>query len=167
MLTQMLLESGLDPTAVIGGKLPLIGGNGRSGKSDLMVCEACEFADHFLQLSPDVAVILNVDADHLEYFGSLENIIHSFHRFAEICRAPRTAGLRRGNARGIPPVQSLGRPHGSPQHRQQPHYIEGIPGKEVITFGWEEACDYAPANLRHEGGVVSPHGSPQHRQQPH
>ena len=134
MLTQMLLESGLDPTAVIGGKLPLIGGNGRSGKSDLMVCEACEFADHFLQLSPDVAVILNVDADHLEYFGSLENIIHSFHRFAEM--TSRTLIV-----------------NGSDPNTMQA--IEGIPGKEVITFGWEEACDYAPANLRHEGGVVS------------
>ena len=120
MLTQMLLESGLDPTAVIGGKLPLIGGNGRSGKSDLMVCEACEFADHFLQLSPDVAVILNVDADHLEYFGSLENIIHSFHRFAEM--TSRTLIV-----------------NGSDPNTMQA--IEGIPGKEVITFGWEEACD--------------------------
>ena len=67
MLTQILLGAGLDPTAVIGGKLPAIGGNGRVGESGVMVCEACEFNDHFLQLDPDVAVILNVDADHLEY----------------------------------------------------------------------------------------------------
>ena len=84
MLTQILLESGKDISCFIGGKLPLIGGSGRSGSSDIMVCEACEFRDHFLQLYPDVAVILNVDADHLEYFKNIDNIIKSFHRFAEM-----------------------------------------------------------------------------------
>ena len=84
MLTQILLESGKDISCFIGGKLPLIGGSGRSGSSETMVCEACEFRDHFLQLYPDVAVILNVDADHLEYFGNIENIIKSFRKFAEM-----------------------------------------------------------------------------------
>lgn len=63
--------------------MPLLRGSGRVGKNDLMVCEACEFNDHFLKLSSDISVILNIDADHLEYFGTLENIIHSFHKFAE------------------------------------------------------------------------------------
>ena len=67
MLTQILFGAGLDPTAVIGGKLPAIGGYGRRGKSDIFVCEACEFQDHFLKLSPDIALILNIDNDHMEY----------------------------------------------------------------------------------------------------
>lgn len=83
MITQILLESGKDISCFIGGKLPLIGGSGRSGSSDTLVCEACEFRDHFLQLYPDVAVILNVDADHLEYFKNIDNIIKSFRAFAE------------------------------------------------------------------------------------
>lgn len=68
MTTQILLESGLDPSAVIGGKLPAIGGSGRAGKSQAMVVEACEFVDTFLHLAPDIAVILNIDEDHLDYF---------------------------------------------------------------------------------------------------
>ena len=68
MITQILVEKGLDISAVIGGKLPVIHGSGRAGKSDIMVCEACEFQDHFLNLSVDTAVILNVDEDNLDYF---------------------------------------------------------------------------------------------------
>ena len=81
MVTQILLTAGLDPSAVIGGKLPLINANGRAGQSDTFVCEACEFVDTFLELSPAVSVILNIDEDHLDYFGSLENIIASFKKF--------------------------------------------------------------------------------------
>lgn len=84
MLTSMLLLDGIDPSAVIGGKLPLIGGYGRHGESDVLVCEACEFKDTFLHLTPDYAVILNVDADHLDYFGSLEGVIASFNKFAKM-----------------------------------------------------------------------------------
>jgi len=84
MLTQILLDGGFDPSAVIGGKLPAIGGNGRAGKSDLFVVEACEFVDTFLQLSPALSVILNVDEDHLDYFKTLENIIKSFNAFAKL-----------------------------------------------------------------------------------
>ena len=72
MLTQIFLEEGVDLSCVIGGKLPSIGGSGRSGKSETMVCEACEFVDTFLDLSPDIAVILNVDEDHLDYFKTFD-----------------------------------------------------------------------------------------------
>ncbi len=82
MVTQILINAGIDPSAVIGGKLPFIGGNGRVGKSDTIVCEACEYVDTFLQLNPAISVILNIDADHLDYFGTLENIIKSFRKFA-------------------------------------------------------------------------------------
>lgn len=82
MLTQILLTAGLDPTALIGGKLPLIGGNCRVGKSELMVCEACEFVDTFLKLTPAISVILNIDADHLDYFKTMENLIAHFRMFA-------------------------------------------------------------------------------------
>ena len=81
MITQILVEAELDPNIIIGGKLPLIDGNGRAGKSDLMVCEACEYVDTFLQITPAVAVILNIDADHLEYFGSVDGIVKSFRQF--------------------------------------------------------------------------------------
>ena len=84
MLTQVLLTDGKDPSAVIGGKLPLIDAYGRVGESDIFVCESCEFKDTFLRLSPNTAVILNIDADHLEYFKTMDNLKASFTKFASM-----------------------------------------------------------------------------------
>ena len=86
MLTSIFMTAGRDPSAVIGGKLPLIGGYGRRGSGDVMVVEACEFKDTFLELSPAYSVILNVDADHLDYFGTLDGVKASFRRFALLAR---------------------------------------------------------------------------------
>ncbi len=83
MTVQILEMAGLDPAAVIGGKLPLIGGYGKAGKNDAIVVEACEFHDTFLELTPDTAVLLNVDDDHLDYFGSMENLMASFRKFCQ------------------------------------------------------------------------------------
>ncbi|MDE6838425.1 MAG: UDP-N-acetylmuramate--L-alanine ligase, partial [Acutalibacter sp.] len=83
MLTQILVEAGRDPSAIIGGKLPLIGSNCLSGNSGGIVCEACEYVDSFLQLHPAVSVILNIEADHLDYFKTLDNIVKSFRQFAD------------------------------------------------------------------------------------
>lgn len=68
MLVQIMLMADKDPTAVIGGRLPMIDSNGLVGHSENMICEACEYVDTFLHLSPDTAVILNIDKDHMEYF---------------------------------------------------------------------------------------------------
>lgn len=83
MLTQILTMCNFDPTAVIGGKLPFLGGNSRVGKSDIMTCEACEYVDTFLHLYPAISIILNIDADHLDYFKTLDGVKKSFTRFAE------------------------------------------------------------------------------------
>ncbi len=126
MLTQMLLEAQLDPSAVIGGKLPKIGANGRVGKSDVFVCEACEFKDTFLSLSPSVAVILNIDEDHLDYFKTLENLIYSFHRFADMAT---DAVIYNGDDANT--LKAL----------------EGVGEKTKITFGFSEENDWYAANL--------------------
>ena len=83
MLAQILFTAGIDLSAVIGGKLPAIGGSGRAGSSEVFVCEACEYVDTFLHLSPDIAVILNIDEDHMEYFHTLDNLKASFTKFAQ------------------------------------------------------------------------------------
>lgn len=83
MLSQVLIGGGFDPSAIIGGKLPFIGGNSYVGKSDIIVCEACEYVDSFLQLNPFISVILNIDADHLDYFHNLDNIKKSFNKFSK------------------------------------------------------------------------------------
>ena len=88
MITQILILNKCDPTAVIGGKLPLINSNGIAGKSETMVCESCEFVDTFLQLSPDISVLLNIDNDHLDYFKTMDNMVLSFKKFvgmSKIC----------------------------------------------------------------------------------
>ena len=84
MITQILLLNKMEPTAVIGGRLPLINSNGIAGKSETMVCEACEFVDTFLQMSPDISVLLNIDNDHLDYFKTMDNLVLSFHKFLKM-----------------------------------------------------------------------------------
>ena len=81
-MTAMVLEAGgLDPTVLIGGDLPAYGGNARLGASDVFLAEACEAYDSFLDLDPQIAVITNIEADHLDYYGDLDNILRSFRKF--------------------------------------------------------------------------------------
>lgn len=129
MLTQILMEAGEDPSAVIGGKLPFIGGNGRVGKSQNMVCEACEYVDTFLQLHPAVSVILNIDADHLDYFKTLDNIIKSFHKFGTQTGKRIVYNGDDANAKKA---------------------VEGLEHLELITFGMSSDNDYYPAELNEE-----------------
>lgn len=77
----VLAGAGLDPTVLIGGDLAALGGNTRIGGELLFVAEACEAFDSFLRLHPSIAVITNIDADHLDFHGTLEKIIDSFGRF--------------------------------------------------------------------------------------
>ena len=86
MITQTYIMNDLDPTAVIGGRLPMINANGCAGDSENMICEACEFVDTFLHLSPDQAVLLNIDNDHLDYFKTMDNLILSFHKFISMAK---------------------------------------------------------------------------------
>ena len=81
MITQIMVEQGLDITAYIGGKLPLIHGSGKVGTNDTMVCESCEFVDTFLKLYPDTAVILNIDEDHLDFYKDIHEIEDTFAKF--------------------------------------------------------------------------------------
>ena len=83
MITQIMLTGKKDPTAIIGGKLPLLKGNSSIGKSEYMICEACEYVDTFLHLHPAISVITNIEADHLDYFKTLDNILASFKKFAD------------------------------------------------------------------------------------
>lgn len=81
MITQILLLNKKNPSAVIGGKLPIVDSACVSGESDTLVCESCEFVDSFLQFSPDVSVLLNIDDDHLDYFKTMDNLVASFSKF--------------------------------------------------------------------------------------
>lgn len=134
MLTQILLEAGKDPTAVIGGRLPAINGNGISGKSDLMVCEACEYVDTFLKLSPSTAVVLNIDEDHMEYFKTIDNLVASFTRFCSM--AKKSLIVNGDDAEALRAVEAA-----------------DTSGKSVTTFGFSEKNDFFPREITHLQGV--------------
>lgn len=133
MIAQTLLEGGFDPSAFIGGKVKALGGSGRAGKSDIFVVEACEFVDTFLKLSNDISVILNIDNDHLDYFGSIENSIKSFRKFASNSTGPVI--VNGDDANTMKAVEEL--------------------DKEIITFGWSNKNDYYAADVRFLGGAKS------------
>ena len=123
-LTQVLVMNNLDPTAVIGGRLPLINANGIAGKSEFMVCESCEFVDTFLQLSPDMAILLNIDNDHLDYFKTMDNLVASFSKFIGMSKVAVVNG----------------------DDELCKKAVSGFEG-EVITFGLESNNDYTASNI--------------------
>ena len=84
MIAEVLMAGEADPTILVGGVLSSIGGTTRVGTSPYFVAEACEYTNSFLSFFPNVAVILNVDADHLDFFKDLDDIASSFHRFASL-----------------------------------------------------------------------------------
>ncbi len=131
MITEALLDSGLDPSAVIGGKLPRINAYGRVGKSENFVCESCEFNNTFLHMNPDMAVVLNVDEDHLDFFGNLENIKKSFRQFCE--NTTRTIIYNGDDANTV-------------------DMLKGINGKKLISYGVNESNDYIAKNIEIPGG---------------
>jgi UDP-N-acetylmuramate--alanine ligase len=133
MLTQIMRTAGLDPTAVIGGRLPMTGTNGLVGQSEHMVCEACEFQDTFLQLSPDVAVILNVDKDHMEYFKTMKNLIASFRKFASMATKAVIYNGDDLNTRRV---------------------LDGLKVKRAIPFGRSEGSVFRAVNVAMDGAFA-------------
>ncbi len=134
MITQVLLEAGLDPSAVIGGKLPVIDAYGRYGHSQNFVCESCEFNNTFLKMNPDIAVILNIDEDHLDFFGNIENIKKSFRKFAD--KTTKTI-IYNGDDKNT--VDTL----------------KGITGKKLISIGKNDDNEWVAKNIDVPGGFKS------------
>jgi UDP-N-acetylmuramate--alanine ligase len=91
MLSLIFMEGELDPTISVGGILDAIGGNIRMGNSEHFITEACEYTNTFLEFNPKRSIILNVDADHLDFFKDLDDIRNSFHLFAK--RLPKDGQL--------------------------------------------------------------------------
>lgn len=99
MCTHVLMRAGLDPTVTLGGILPSIGGNIRVGGTKYFVAEACEYTNSFLSFFPKIELILNVDADHLDFFKDLDDIASSFHRFAALLPEDGTLIINRDTAK--------------------------------------------------------------------
>ena len=84
MMAHILMEAQWDPTVMIGGYLPLLRAGHRVGNGDTILLESCEYCDSFLNFFPTLAVVLNIEADHLDYFKDLQDVEKSFRKFAEL-----------------------------------------------------------------------------------
>ena len=117
MVTHILLAAQQDPTVMIGGYLPILHAGHRVGKGDSIVLESCEYCDSFLNFFPTLAVVLNVEADHLDYFHDLADIQKSFRKFAQL--VPKGTGRVLANG-------------------DDPNTMEALKGLELTTFGLGE-----------------------------
>ena len=133
MLSHILLSASLDPTISIGGILPSIQGNFRVGKSPCFLTEACEYKNSFLDFRPKVGVILNVEADHLDFFKDIDDIRHSFRRFAENIRAAGTLIIH-NNIAGYSEL------------------TDGLPCR-VVHFGLDDTASYHAENISYDNGL--------------
>ncbi len=84
MLSHVALKANVDPTILVGGNLDIINGNVRVGKSDFFITEACEYKSSFLKFFPYIGAILNIDADHLDYYRDLNDIKNAFSKFIKL-----------------------------------------------------------------------------------
>ncbi len=125
MITQILYLDNRQPNAVIGGKLPLVNSYCVTGDSQTLVCESCEFVDSFLQFSPDLSVLLNIDDDHLDYFKTMENLEKSFRKFVSMSK----------------------RCYANGDDERVRRAVCGIPS-QVVTYGFGTENDYSAANLQ-------------------
>ncbi len=132
MLSHVLLECDCDPTIMLGGELDAIGGNMRVGESEYFLTEACEYHCSFLEFFPKVAIITNVDEDHLDFFGDLEHIKSAFKQFAEI---PDESGyiIVCGDDKNIPQC------------------IQNVRGK-ILSYGFGDENVFCPKNLKYNDG---------------
>ncbi|MDR3085383.1 MAG: UDP-N-acetylmuramate--L-alanine ligase, partial [Christensenellaceae bacterium] len=127
MLAVILADSGLDPTIHIGGELDYIGGSVRSGKGDLFLTEACEFQESFLTLHPSLVLLLNIDADHLDYYKDIFHIESAFLKFLSQVRENGTVVLCADNARALA--------------------MRGRVACKTLSYGLDAPADYAAADL--------------------
>ena len=136
MLSQMLLENNMDPSIAIGGRLDAVGGSTRIGHSDIFVAEACEYNRSFLQLNPTLAVVLNIDADHLDCYRDIDEIEETFGKYLSLVPA---SGAAIGNGDDF--------------------RIRRLFSKlkcRAITFGFGKDNDWYPVNMKeNEHGYVS------------
>ena len=130
MLSHVLLAGNVDPTISIGGMLNAIGGNIRVGHSEYFVTEACEYTNSFHAFQPKISIILNVDADHLDFFSGIEEIIQSFRTFAH--KLPEDGTLVINGEMDCLPI-----------------IIEDL-NCNICTFGLSENCKYRAEDIEYD-----------------
>ena len=135
MMTLIAMQAALDPTVMVGSNLPAIGGTLRIGGKGTFVAESCEYCNSFLSFAPTIAVILNVEADHLDFFKDLDDVIHSFHDF---CTLVPENGLLVVNADDPAALRS----------------VEGV-ARPVVSFGLSEQADVRAVHIAVQNGYYA------------
>lgn len=131
MCTHIAMAARIDPTVMIGGTLPLLGTGHRVGKGKTIILESCEYCNSFLSFYPTVAVILNIEADHLDFFKDLEDVEHSFRAFADL----------------VPPGGTV------LANGEDENTMQALKGKgDILTFGLEKG-DFHAENLVWKRGL--------------
>jgi UDP-N-acetylmuramate--alanine ligase len=130
MMSEILLAADADPTITVGGILSSIGGNLRVGNSPVFVSEACEYTNSFLNFRPRYGIILNVEAEHLDFFKDINDIRASFRKFAEGCLSDG-ALIINGE---IPDLSEL---------------TDGLL-QRVVTYGFDPCFDFYAADLSYD-----------------
>ena len=143
MATHIFMAAQKDPTVMIGGTLPLLHGGYRVGQGDTIILESCEYCNSFLNFFPTVAVILNVAADHLDFFKDLNDIEHSFRQFA--CLTPENGFIiANGDDEGArAALKNLDRPvrwfsvkdHSAGVYADNVAFFDGFPCFDVVADG--------------------------------
>ncbi len=105
MVTQILMTADMDPTVMIGGTLPALGAGHRVGKGESIVLESCEYCNSFLNFFPTLAVVLNIEEDHLDFFKDLREIQDSFRQFVQL--VPQKTGMVVANGDDYNTVKAL------------------------------------------------------------
>ncbi|HEX5482250.1 MAG TPA: UDP-N-acetylmuramate--L-alanine ligase, partial [Terriglobia bacterium] len=138
MIALMLTEAGLDPTAVIGGRLDVFGSSARLGKGDLMVAEADESDRSFLLLLPSIAVVTNIDREHLDHYHSLDEIIDAFVSFMN--KTPFYGAV----------IACADSPWGETIEAIRPRLR-----RRLVTYGLEPGANITAANVHPDGRGTS------------
>ena len=123
MVTHIFMQAQRDPTVMIGGYLPLLHAGHRVGKGDTIIMESCEYCNSFLNFFPTIAVILNIEADHLDFFKDLRDVQASFRRFAQL--VPAAAGLDAAVCLAAAVLKLAGAQGGAQQRATGPGRIPG------------------------------------------
>ncbi len=138
MLAHALISAELDPTVSVGGELDIIGGNIKATNSDYFITEACEYTNSFLSFFPTLAVITNIDEDHLDFFSGIDEIIESFKKFAELTRGKGyvvASGIDKNIKKALDNtglnIKYYGIGSGYEYHAEKVSYIGGFPTFEV------------------------------------
>ena len=140
MCTHIFLAAGRDPSVMIGGTLPILGAGHRVGQGDTIIAEACEYCNSFLSFAPTVAVILNVEADHLDFFKDLDDIKSSFRRFAQLVPSDGSVIVNGDDAGARSAVQGLdaftfGLDHGAECTAENLTWSRGLPTFDIVVRG--------------------------------